>query len=163
MFNETDVFQKILGIITEEGNQRIPDADAERLQGFIKFIVELRNLANEQAERPFDLKLFIKVGEKYDAEIAELGKRLSIYTDNDEGTKIIDLLGDCRHVGPFYMFYDLAMTKVANFLLRKLFHSYVKKELYPSFRSQLIAMDNEPNAADQRSAVLRKEAALKST
>ena len=39
MFNEKDVFQKLLGIITEEGNQRIPDADAERLHGFIKFIV----------------------------------------------------------------------------------------------------------------------------
>ena len=163
MFNETDVFQKILGIITEEGNQRIPDSDAERLQGFIEFIVELRNLANEQAERPFDLKLFIKVGEKYDAEIAELGKRLSIYSDNDSGTKVIDLLGDCRHVGPFYMFYDLAMTKAVNFLLLKLFHSYVKKDLYPNIKSQLIAMDNELGAANPRSAVLRKEAALKIT
>ena len=121
----------------------------------------MRNLAHQQAEKPFDLKLFIKVGEKYDAEIAELGKRLSIYSDNDSGTKIIDLLGDCRHVDPFYMFYDLAMTKLANYLLMKLFHSYVKKELYPSFKTQLIAMDNELKSADPRSAVIRKEAALK--
>lgn len=151
-----DVIGTIEAVLSQGVWKKIPRKDKEQFGDIDEFIIELRDLADEMADQTFDFKLWLKVADKYNAEIQALAKKVSIYIGKPNGLKISDIQSESGYRHPFYMFYELATTKMINFLLIKLFHSYVKKEIVGELVPQSIKFDNENQSDQARSEFLSK-------